>query len=226
LTVVLGALIFVLCFGLGHYHRIRVVSGLRVVNLDQVIQLVVMNDLGLDHFLNPRNVGDAAEPCFVGGSGSFVCGASARVSLHVDEMQNITECRFRASGCEVLIASLSILTEGIETISTSDAAAIANDDVAVRSKLDLDRNHSHCVDLARDVLLRAIREYSNATRAEWNGDDALICTCFFVSEQTIESEIKKRGLTTVREVTQACNAGGGCGSCQPLIVEILEAVRS
>jgi len=47
-----------------------------------------------------------------------------------------------------------------------------------------------------------------------------------VSERTIESEIKKRGLTSVREVTKACNAGGGCGSCQPLIVEILESVGS
>jgi NAD(P)H-nitrite reductase large subunit len=81
------------------------------------------------------------------------------------------------------------------------------------------------VQLACEALLTAIRKYSDAARDEWNGDEALICTCFFVSEQTIEREIKQGGLTTVREVTAACNAGGGCGSCQPLIVEILEAVK-
>jgi NAD(P)H-nitrite reductase large subunit len=54
----------------------------------------------------------------------------------------------------------------------------------------------------------------------------LICTCFFVSEQTIEHEIKSRGLTTVREVTAACSAGGGCGSCRQLIVEILDSMNS
>ena len=72
-----------------------------------------------------------------------------------------------------------------------------------------------------DGALDAIREYSNAAREDWAGDEALICTCFFVSERTIEREIQTRGLTTVAEVTQACNAGGGCGSCHQLIQEIL-----
>jgi NifU-like protein len=183
-------------------------------------------DVLSEHFLSPHNVGDVAEPCFKAQSGSFVCGASARVSLQVDELQNITEARFRAIGCEFLIASLSILTERVVDKSTAEAAAIGNTRTALLNELNAGENHTHCIDLACDVLLQAIREYSNATRDEWIGDEALICTCFFISERTIESEIKKRGLTSVREVTKACNAGGGCGSCQPLIVEILESVVS
>ena len=185
-----------------------------------------MNHLLVDHFLKPRNVGNAAEPCFKAQSGSFICGASARVSLQVDELQDIGEAKFRAAGCEFLIGSLSILTDRVLGKSTAEAAAAGNTRYALLSELNTGENHAHCIDLACDVLLQAIREYSNATRDEWTGDEALICTCFFVSERTIESEIKKRGLTTVREVTQACNAGGGCGSCQPLIVEILESVGS
>jgi NifU-like protein len=184
----------------------------------------VMNDLLRDHFLKPRNVGDAAEPSFAAQGGSFVCGASARVSLRVDEAQNISEAKFRAAGCEFLIASLSILTERVLGKSTAEAAVIGNTIEVLLAELNSGERYAHCVDLSRDVLLRAIREYSNATRDEWTGDEALICTCFFVSERMIEAEIKKRGLTTVREVTQACNAGGGCGSCQPLIVEILESL--
>jgi NifU-like protein len=183
-----------------------------------------MNDLVCEHFLHPRNVGDASEPCFVGDSGSLVCGATARVSLQVDEAQNISEANFRAAGCEFLIASLSLLTERIAGLSTAEAASYGNNRDNLLSELRVDEINAHCIDLACDALLRAIREYSNATRDEWNGDEALICTCFFVSEQTIEREIKERRLTTVREVTQACNAGGGCGSCQPLIVEILESL--
>jgi len=57
----------------------------------------------------------------------------------------------------------------------------------------------------------------------WNGDEALICTCFCVSERVIETEIAEKGLATVSEVIRACNAGGGCGSCHPLIQELLEA---
>ena len=83
-------------------------------------------------------------------------------------------------------------------------------------------NHEHCPGLACDALLDAIREYSNAARDDWAGDEALICTCFFVSERTIEDEIQKHGLSTVAEVTTACNAGGGCGSCHQLIQEILD----
>ena len=82
-------------------------------------------------------------------------------------------------------------------------------------------NHEHCPRLACDALLAAIRNYSNAARDDWAGDEALICTCFFVSERTIEREIQTHGLTTVAEVTRACNAGGGCGSCHQLIQDIL-----
>jgi len=181
-------------------------------------------DLLRKHFLNPRNVGDAEDPCFKAQSGSFVCGASACVSLQVDDLQNICDAKFRAIGCEFLIASLSILTERIVGKSTADAAGAGNTKTALLTELNAGENHTHCIDLACDVLLQAIREYSNATRDEWTGDEALICTCFFVSERTIESEIKKHGLTSVKEVTRVCNAGGGCGSCQPLIVEILESV--
>jgi NifU-like protein len=70
--------------------------------------------------------------------------------------------------------------------------------------------------------LAAIREFSDAAREEWGGEEALICTCFFVSERTIEREILSRGLQTVSDVTRVCSAGGGCGSCHQLIQEILD----
>jgi NifU-like protein len=179
-----------------------------------------------DHFLNPRNVGDADEPRFTGRAGSFVCGAAARLSIHLDESHNVSEARFKASGCEVLIASLSILTERVRGKTTTDAALVGQHSDSLTEELKVDKDRAHCVQLACDALVAAIREYSDAARSEWIGEEALICTCFFVSEQTIEREIKDKGLTTVSEVTRACNAGGGCGSCQPLIVEILESTNA
>jgi NifU-like protein len=185
-----------------------------------------MQDLVSNHFLNPLNVGDLDEPCFTGRAGSFICGATTRLSIQIDGSHNICDAKFRAAGCEVLIASLSILTERVKGKSTADAASMGKRPEASLAELDIDSSHSHCTQLACDALVSAIREYSDAARDEWAGDEALICSCFFVSEKTIEREIKQRGLTTVREVTRACNAGGGCGSCQPLIVEILESMRS
>lgn len=109
-------------------------------------------------------------------------------------------------------------------VPTAEAAIIGQDrDAFVKSQFPaLEVEREHCPKLACDALLAAIREYSDAARDDWAGDEALICTCFFVSERTIETEIATRGLTTVAEVTRACNAGGGCGSCHQLIQEILD----
>jgi NifU-like protein len=134
-------------------------------------------------------------------------------------MHRVSQARFRAAGCDVLVASASLLTDRVIGMSTADAAVVGQEPANLVGVIP---NHEHCPQLACDALLAAIREYSNAARDDWAGDEALICTCFFVSERTIESEIQRRGLKTVAEVTRACNAGGGCGSCHQLIQEILE----
>lgn len=178
----------------------------------------VFPEVTTDHFFNPRNVGDADEPRFVGRAASLICGAHVRFSLQVDERQVVSQARFKAAGCSVLVASASLLTEHVIGKCTAEAAITDLDDSFER----LEPGREHCPKLACDALLAAIREYSDAARDDWSGDEALICTCFFVSERTIEREITSRGLTSVAEVTRACNAGGGCGSCHQLIQEILD----
>ena len=170
------------------------------------------------HFFEPRNVGDAGEPSFVGRTASLECGATVRVSIQIDESHCIVEAKFKAAGCSALVASLSMLTERVTGMSPAEAAIVA------RSAFSPFPEHIDCARLAPDALLSAIQKYSDAVRDEWNGDEALICTCFCVSEQVIETEIMQKGLTEVAEVTRACNAGGGCGSCHPLIEEMISAV--
>jgi NifU-like protein len=148
----------------------------------------------------------------------LICGAHLRISIQIDEMHRVSQARFRAAGCDVLVASASLLTARITGSPTAEAAAHAQEPETLFGIIP---NYEHCPALACDALLAAIREYSDAARDDWAGDEALICTCFFVSERTIEAEIRQHGLTTVAEVTRACNAGGGCGSCHQLIQEIL-----
>ena len=169
-----------------------------------------------DHFFNPRNVGDADEPRFAGRSASLICGAHVRFSIQVDEAHGISQARFRAAGCSDLVAAASVLTERVTGLTTAEAAAIGQEAAG------LEGVDARCARLACDALLDAIRDFSDAARDDWAGDEALICTCFFVSERTIEQEIQAHGLTTVAEVTRACNAGAGCGSCHQLIQEILD----
>ena len=180
-----------------------------------------MQIVAADHFFNPRNVGDAVEPSFAGRSASLSCGAHLRFSIQVDEQHSISEAKFRAAGCDVLVASASLLTSRVIGKTTADAAVVGQ---KPETLVGIVTNHEHCPGVACDALVAAIREYSNAARDDWAGDEALICTCFFVSERAIEREIQNRELTTVAEVTAACNAGAGCGSCHQLIQEILDTV--
>jgi NifU-like protein len=175
-----------------------------------------------EHFFNPRNVGDANEPGFTGRAASLICGAHLKFSIQVDENHAVSQARFRAAGCDVLVASASLLTEQVNGLTTAEAALIGQQPSALLAHVG-GVESEHCVEMTCAALLDAIRDYSNAARDDWAGDEALICTCFFVSERTIEREIQSRGLMSVAEVTRACNAGGGCGSCHQLIQEILES---
>jgi NifU-like protein len=174
-----------------------------------------------DHFFNPRNVGDAGEPSFAGRAASLSCGAHVRFSIQVDEAQAVSQAKFRAAGCEVLVAAASVLTARVTGLPTAEAAVVGKNPAALIEQLAVEPGKEQCVEMACEALLDAIRDYSNAAREDWAGDEALICTCFFVSERRIEREIQMHGLTTVAEVTRTCNAGAGCGSCHQLIQEIL-----
>jgi NifU-like protein len=173
-----------------------------------------------EHFFHPCNVGDASEPSFVGRAASMQCGASVRVSVQIDEQHRISDAKFKAAGCSVLVSSLSILTERVKGMAPADAAVIAQAPANIVENSD----YLNCTKLGCDALVAAIQKYSDAVRHEWNGDEALICTCFCVSERVIESEIAEKGLATVSEVIRACNAGGGCGSCHPLIQDIIDSI--
>lgn len=179
-----------------------------------------------EQFPNLKNAGEAASPNFTGRSASFACGAVARVSLHIDDAQRIVDAKFKVAGCTVLVAALSVLTEQVNNKTTAEAAALAEDLDTIAQRLGSEAaDRSDCVLLASEALLEAIRSYSDSARDHWEGDDALICTCFGVSERTIESEVQIKNLRTIAEVTQACNAGAGCRSCYPLIEDILEEVN-
>lgn len=53
-------------------------------------------------------------------------------------------------------------------------------------------------------------------------NDEIICECFCITEAEIQQTICANELETVEDVTDACNAGGGCGSCQFVIQDILD----
>lgn len=175
-------------------------------------------------FVVPQLVGELKDANGSGRAASVICGAFVRMSLSVDEQQTIKAARFKVAGCSRLVAACEWLCETVEGQSTADAATFlrAVSEAETNVLAEPLEGREHCARLARDALLAGIGDYSDARRAEWIEDDALICSCFGVSESTIVRVVKERGLHSIEAVTQACNAGGGCRSCYPLIEDILE----
>ena len=172
-----------------------------------------------DNFLRPRNTGTLEPPAHTACAASVTCGAAIRMSLKVDESNRITEIRYQAAGCSVLVAAASNLTEAVKGMTTGQAAASAR---LLTWPGGVPAGREECVLLACNALLEGIKQFSDSVRDEWVGDEALICTCFGVSEKTIQRHVRLGGFERIEEVTKACNAGAGCRSCWPLIQDILD----
>jgi NifU-like protein len=176
-------------------------------------------------FLDPPNVGEVREPDARGDTGSIVCGAALRLTLKIDAASHrIVEAKFRAAGCGYLTAAAAVVTELISEITVEEAATLTPvlDELFVEMLEEFPLEKRHCAELCRDALGSALTGYRTSAQTEWIGDEALICTCFGVAERVIEATIESGALQSVNEVTRACNAGAGCGSCHPLIADILD----
>jgi nitrogen fixation NifU-like protein len=111
----------------------------------------------LDHFNNPRNVGEMAQPDAIGEFGSSHCGDTIKVFLKVKDGL-IEDIKFKTFGCAAAIASSSMMTEMVRGQTLEEALRLTNEMVA--AALDgLPPEKMHCSCLAADGLHQAIRNY-------------------------------------------------------------------
>jgi len=111
----------------------------------------------MDHFTNPRNVGELENPDGVGRAGNPICGDVMEMQIKV---QNgiIADAKFRTFGCGAAIATSSMATEMVKGKSLEKALTISNK--AVAEALDgLPAAKMHCSSLAEDALKAAIADY-------------------------------------------------------------------
>lgn len=179
-----------------------------------------------ERFRAAQNAGEAVNTNAVGTNATFVCGAVLRFTLQIDSAtKTILDAKFKTSGCGYLIASAEWLAEKIVGGKLTEIHHF--DKQVLEEELENEfgkfaESRTHCRDLALETLRSAFADFRLAQIEEWTGEKALICTCFGVSEETIENLVKSNSLESVEEVTDACKAGGGCGSCQPLIQDIID----
>ena len=179
-----------------------------------------------ERFHAPKNVGKAENANAVGTNATLVCGTALRLTLRIDiETKEILEVKFKTNGCGYLIASADVLADKIKGQKLTELHGLDDNflHTVIESELGtFGKRRTHCLELTLQTLQDAFADFRAFQIEEFTGEKALICTCFGVSEEAIEKAIAENGLETVEEVGDFCNAGTGCGSCQPLIVEILD----
>ena len=125
------------------------------------------SDKVMEHFKNPRNVGEIENPDSIGYVGNPVCGDIMELYIKVDD-STITDAKFKTFGCGAAIATSSIVTDMVKGKSISDALAISNR--AVAEALDgLPPIKMHCSVLAEEALKSAIEDYHAKDKRGNNG---------------------------------------------------------
>ena len=115
----------------------------------------------MDHFRNPRNLGEMKDASAVGEIGNAVCGDLMYIYIKVveiDGVEIIDDISFQTFGCAAAIATSSMITEIAKGKSLEEASNITRNDVA--EALDgLPPVKLHCSNLAADALQDAIKRY-------------------------------------------------------------------
>ncbi len=177
----------------------------------------------IDHFTNPRNVGDIPDANAIGQVGSLACGDALKLFMKIDPAdERILDAKFQTFGCASAIASASALTEMVKGKTVAEALAITNDDIA-KFLGGLPEQKMHCSVMGKEALEAAIAHYRGEKTVEHEEEESqVICKCFWVTESKIREVITENHLTTVEQVTNYTKAGGGCGGCLPDIKRILD----
>lgn len=115
------------------------------------------NETVMDHFLNPRNMGDLEQADAVGEVGAAACGDIMKISLKVQDGK-ITEARFKTFGCGSAIASSSMATELVKGRTIEEALSLSNQEV-VTALGGLPPVKIHCSVLAEEAIKAALEDY-------------------------------------------------------------------
>ena len=180
-----------------------------------------------DIILNARSFGRCADESASGVSANLECGSSMRFSLCVDPVsKKIENCTFTSNACGFAFAAGEIVARAIRGVRMTDLHGSSELKSIISSKLgETPANRAHCIEVAIQSLREALANYRLAVLEEFQGEKALICTCFGVSEDTVIKIIEVESEIDVDGIASLCNAGSGCGSCQLLIQHMIDNYR-
>ena len=170
-------------------------------------------DKVMDHFLNPRNVGEVENPDGVGEVGNAACGDALKLTFKLDDQGRIADVKFKTFGCASAIASSSALTELVKGMTLEEAEKVTNQQIADMLG-GLPEAKMHCSVMGMEALQKAISNYrGEASPFEKDAADhegRIVCKCFGVTDVKILKVAKENQLHKAEDVTHYCKAGGAC----------------
>ena len=125
------------------------------------------NDTVMDHFMNPRNVGELEQPDGTGTYGSPVCGDMMQIQIKVED-DVITDAKFKTFGCGSAIASSSMATSMIIGKTVDEALAISNKQI-IEELGGLPAVKVDCSVLADHAIKSAIYDYAQKNGKTYAG---------------------------------------------------------
>ena len=120
----------------------------------------------MDHFTNPRNVGEIADANAVGEVGNPTCGDIMRIYMKIEDGV-ITDVKFKPFGCGAAVATSSMATEMIKGKTIDEALAVTNRQV-VDALGGLPAHKLHCSVLAEESIKSAIKDYYDRRGIEYD----------------------------------------------------------
>ena len=118
----------------------------------------------MDHFTNPRNVGEIEDADGIGEEGNPVCGDAMKIYIKVKD-DVITDLKFQTFGCASAIAVSSMVTEMAKGMTIEEASRITKASLA--DALDgLPPQKMHCSNLGADALHKAIEDYKSKQQSK------------------------------------------------------------
>jgi len=121
----------------------------------------------MEHFKNPRNVGEMEEPDGIGHVGNPICGDIMELYIRVND-STIIDAKFKTFGCGAAIATSSMVTELVKGKSIGEALEISNRAVA-EALGGLPPIKMHCSVLAEEALKSSIEDYQRRCKGGQNG---------------------------------------------------------